>query len=44
VEEKPTVTVCEVSALDHEVLDDTVEGRAFISVSLLASSQSPDVV
>lgn len=39
-----TVTVGEVTALDHEILDDTVEGRAFISKALLASSQSTEVL
>jgi hypothetical protein len=26
-----TIALCEVTALDHKVLDDTVEGRAFIA-------------
>jgi hypothetical protein len=30
------VTVCEISALNHEVLDNTVKGRTFISELLLA--------
>jgi len=35
--------VCEVSALDHEVFDDAMEGRAFVSVTFLASCQSAEV-
>jgi hypothetical protein len=33
------VSVGEVAALDHEVLDDTVEGRTLISKTLLTGSQ-----
>lgn len=39
-----TITLCEVTSLDHEVLDDTVEGRTLITVALLTSSQSPEVL
>lgn len=35
-----SVTICEITTLDHELLDDTVEGRALISEALLAGSQS----
>jgi hypothetical protein len=35
-----TVMVGEVTTLDHEVLDDTVEGRALVAEALLASGQS----
>ena len=35
-----TVTVSEVTTLDHEVLNDTVEGRSFIAKALLTSSES----
>jgi len=38
------VVLGEVTALDHEVLDDTVEDRALISKALLASSQSSEVL
>ena len=37
-----TVVVGEVTTLDHEVLDDTVEGRSLIAEALLASSQSAE--
>ena len=37
---RQTVMVGEVTTLDHEVLDDTVEGRALVAEALLASSQS----
>jgi hypothetical protein len=37
-----TVVVGEVTTLDHEVLDDTVEGRALVSEALLASGQSAE--
>jgi hypothetical protein len=33
-----SITLGEVTTLDHELLDDTVEGRALIAVALLASS------
>jgi len=39
-----TVALCEITTLDHEVLDDTVEGRALESEALLASSKSPTMV
>jgi hypothetical protein len=34
-----SVTVGEVTALNHELLDDTVEGRALVSIAVLASRQ-----
>ena len=34
-----SVAVGEVTTLDHELLDDTVEGGALISEALLASGQ-----
>lgn len=34
--------VGEVTTLDHEVLDDTVEGRALVAEALLASGQSAE--
>lgn len=37
------IAPCEVSALNHEVFNDTVEGRAFISEVFLARSQSTEV-
>ena len=37
-----TVVVGEITTLDHEVLDDTVEGRSLIAEALLASSQSAE--
>lgn len=36
--------VGEVTALDHEVLDDSVEGRSFITKALLASGKSSEVL
>jgi hypothetical protein len=38
------VALGEVTALDHEVLDDTVEGRALVTKALLASSKSSEVL
>ena len=38
------ITLGEVTSLNHEVLDDTVKGRALVSKSLLSSSQSPEVL
>lgn len=35
----PTIALCEVSALDHEVLDHAVESRPLISESLFSSGQ-----
>lgn len=35
-----TVMVGEVTTLDHEVLNDTVEGRTLVAEAFLASSQS----
>lgn len=35
-----TIAVGEVTTLDHKVLDHTVESRALITKTLLASSQS----
>lgn len=39
-----TVTLGEVTALDHEVFDDTVESGALITKALLASSKSSEVL
>ena len=36
----PTVTASKVTTLDHEVLNDTMEGRALVAKALLASGQS----
>lgn len=38
------ITVGEVTALDHEVLDDTVESRSLITEALLASGESTEVL
>lgn len=35
-----SISIGEVTALDHELLNDTVEGRALVSEALLARSQS----
>lgn len=37
-----TVALGEIATLDHKGLDDTVEGRALITESLLASCQSTE--
>lgn len=39
-----TIALGEVTTLDHEVLDDTVESRPLIPEALLASSQSAEVL
>ena len=39
-----TVALGEVTTLDHELLDDTVECRALIAVALLAGGQSAEVL
>jgi hypothetical protein len=39
-----SVAVGEITALDHELLDDTVESGALISETLLASGQSATVM
>lgn len=39
-----TVTLGKVTALDHKVLDNAVEGRALISEALLASSKSTRIL
>lgn len=36
--------VCEVTSLNHELLDNTVEGRAFVSVALFAGRKSSEVL
>lgn len=36
----PTVTASKVTTLDHEVFNDTVEGRAFVTKALFAGGQS----
>jgi hypothetical protein len=38
------VALGEITTLDHEVLDDTVEGRALVAKALLASSKSSEVL
>jgi len=38
------ITICEVTTLNHEVLDDTVEARTLISITFLSSSQSAEVL
>ena len=38
------VTVGEVSTLDHEALDDTVESRSLVSEALLAGRKSTEVL
>jgi hypothetical protein len=38
------VSFREITALDHEVLDDTVESRALITEALLASGKSTEVL
>jgi hypothetical protein len=38
------VALCEITTLDHEVLDDTVEGGALVTKALLASSKSSEVL
>jgi hypothetical protein len=38
------ITLCEISSLDHEVLDDSVECRAFVSKILLSCGQSAEVL
>lgn len=39
-----TVALGEVTTLDHEVLDDTVESGALVAEALLASSKSSEVL
>lgn len=39
-----TVTPGEVATLNHKILDHTVEGRALVSIALLSSSQSAEVL
>lgn len=38
------IAVGEVTALNHELLDNTVEGGAFVAKALLASSQGTEVL
>jgi hypothetical protein len=38
------ITLCEISSLDHEVLDDSVECRALVSKILLSCGQSAEVL
>jgi hypothetical protein len=38
------ITLCEISSLDHEVLDDSVECRALVSKILLSRGQSTEVL
>jgi hypothetical protein len=37
-----TITSGKITTLDHEILDDTVEGRVLVAKALLASSQSAE--
>lgn len=39
-----TIAVGEVTALDHELLDDSVESRSFITKALFACAQSTEVL
>ena len=39
-----TITLCEVTALDHELLDDAVKGRAFIAISFLPRGEGTEVL
>lgn len=39
-----TVTVSEITTLDHKLLDDSVESRALVSKTLLASGKSTKVL
>jgi hypothetical protein len=41
---KRTIPVCKVTSLDHEILDDTVEGGSFISKALLAGRERAEVL
>ena len=38
------IALGEVTTLDHELLDDTVEGRALVTEALLASGESAEVL
>jgi len=38
------IALCEVTSLNHEVLDDTVEAGTLVSITLLSSSQSAEVL
>ena len=40
----PTITLCEIATLNHEVLDHTMKCRAFISKALLASSKNTEIL
>ena len=39
-----SITLGEVTALDHERLDDTMEGRALVAETLLSSGQGAEVL
>lgn len=39
-----TIALGEVTALNHKVLDNAVEGRALVAKALLAGSQSSEVL
>ena len=39
-----TIAVGEVTALDHELLDDPVEGRSLVTKTLFACAQSTEVL
>ena len=36
-----TITLRKVTTLNHKILDNTVERRALVTISLLTGSQSP---
>ena len=40
----PTVTIREITSLDHELADDAVESRAFIAKALFTSCKGPEVL
>ena len=39
-----TIAIGEVAALDHELLDDSVEGRSLVTEALLACAQSTEIL
>ena len=39
-----TITIGEVTALDHELLDDSVEGRSLVTEALLSCAQCTEVL
>ena len=40
----PTITIGEITTLDHERLNHSVECRAFVAEALLSSAQSTEVL